>query len=278
MANTMNTMQQHNKPNGFIFYRGPSLIDGKDIIGICIVSSGNAKTGNMVQTYIIPAGMSPLDASKTGSDRSVCGDCKHRGTPTNDPSKKQAVNRSCYVNLGQGPTIVYKALQRGIYAEATDTQGDNHRIMLGTISGRGLRLGTWGDPAAIPKAVWEAMVHASAYHTGYTHNLKRQPSMADLCMVSVDSQQQGAANKGQQRRTFRVIPYDQWLTKGTKAIMKHEVLCPASTEAKRPEVSCSSCKLCYGTDSSRGGSKVKSVAIVAHGTGKTHLNMHQKGA
>jgi hypothetical protein len=62
--------------------------------------------------------MNPLDASKTGADFSICGNCAMRGEVTTDPNRKQAENRRCYVNLGQGVLIVYKSFLRGVYAMA----------------------------------------------------------------------------------------------------------------------------------------------------------------
>jgi hypothetical protein len=41
-----------------------------------------------------------------------------RGEVTTDPTRKQAKNRRCYVNLGQGVLIVYKSFLRGVYAMA----------------------------------------------------------------------------------------------------------------------------------------------------------------
>ena len=128
-----------------IIYKGQSLLDGKPVVAIATYSDRNTKTGKVLQTYIIRSDISPLDASKTGADFSICGDCKFRGVPTSDPKRKQAVKRDCYVNLGQGPTIVYKSFLRGTYPMA-DTRAD--RIALG--AGRVVRLGTYGDPAAIP--------------------------------------------------------------------------------------------------------------------------------
>jgi hypothetical protein len=242
--------------SGIIFYNGPSLIDGSPIVGIAIDSSKNRKTGGLIQCYIIRSNIAPLDASKTGADVSICGSCKHRGMPTNNPMKKQAEGRGCYVNLGQGPTIVYKGLKRGIYPQATPEQAQAFT------AGQGVRLGAYGDPAAIPKAVWDRMILAKAsFWTGYTHNLKVQPSMSDLCMVSADNQQQSASAKSHGRRSFRVIPLAQWKAKGKAAVSSHEILCPASAEAGS-RVTCDSCKLCNGTKS-----KGKSIAIVAHGSG-----------
>lgn len=42
-----------------ILYRGPSLLDGQPIVAIAIVKSDNAKTGNMVQTYILREDIDP---------------------------------------------------------------------------------------------------------------------------------------------------------------------------------------------------------------------------
>jgi hypothetical protein len=87
--------------NGII-YQGPSLLDGAPIVVIANYSKSNRKTGGVVQTYILRADMNPLEASKTGADFSICGDCKHKGTPTTDKTRKTAAKRTCYVILGQG--------------------------------------------------------------------------------------------------------------------------------------------------------------------------------
>jgi hypothetical protein len=92
-----------------IIYKGPSLLDGKPIVVIATYSKRNIKTGEVVQTYILVDGINPLEASKTGADFSICGDCAMRGEVTTDPNRKQAKNRRCYVNLGQGVLIVYKS-------------------------------------------------------------------------------------------------------------------------------------------------------------------------
>jgi hypothetical protein len=90
-----------------IIYKGPSLLDGKPIVVIATYSKRNIKTGVVVQTYILVDGINPLEASKTGADFSICGTCAMRGEVTTDPNRKQAKNRRCYVNLGQGVLIVF---------------------------------------------------------------------------------------------------------------------------------------------------------------------------
>jgi len=80
-----------------IIYNGPSLLDGKPIVVIATYSNRNTKTGHVVQTYILRSDIHPLEASKTGEDYSICGECPMRGELTRDPSRKQAKGRKCYV-------------------------------------------------------------------------------------------------------------------------------------------------------------------------------------
>jgi hypothetical protein len=233
-----------------IIYQGPSLIDGAPIVAIAIAKSGNVKTGNMVQTYIIRADMSPLEASKTGADYSICGGCKHRGTPTSLKERKQALKRSCYVNLGQGPTIVYKALMRGIYPNVT-----GHKAIAAIGKGRMVRLGTYGDPAAVPAYIWESLLSEASGHTAYTHQSDVESAQArpDFMMISADTKEQALDAWEQGKRTFRVINSTYEVVTGK------EILCPASKEAGF-KTTCNSCGLCGGASV-----KAKSIAIVDHG-------------
>jgi hypothetical protein len=222
-----------------VFYRGPSLIDGAPIVGVAIYSDRNGKTGRVLQTYIIRADMNPLEASKTGADVSICGTCPLRGTPTGDPARKQAAGRRCYVNLGQGPLSVFRALERGRYPDVDPAA-------IG--AGRMVRVGTYGDPAAIPSEVWDAMLSQATTWTAYTH---QKPWRPDIAMQSADDYHEAALHWHAGRRTFRVIANLDHIDHN------HEILCPASKEAGR-RVKCAACKLCKG--SARG----KSIAIVEH--------------
>ena len=60
---------------GYIAYEGPSIIDGKPIVVIVnkIDGSKNAKTGAIVQSFIIRSHVNPVNALQTGADVSVCG-------------------------------------------------------------------------------------------------------------------------------------------------------------------------------------------------------------
>ena len=249
------------KPVSSIIYSGPSLIDGSPIVCIAIITSNNVKTGNMLQTYIIRSDMSPMEASKIGADYAICGNCIHRGTPTDNPDKKQALNRSCYVTLYQGPTVVYKGFKRGLYPNASPEQiRDIGRD-------QAVRMGSYGDPAAVPKQVWDNLLIESAGHTGYSHQSKLPGVVVDYSrvMVSVESKASAMGYHLNGKRTFRVIPVATWQDKGKAALLKSEVLCPASNEAGN-KVTCIDCGLCKGSSS-----KGKSIAIVSHGTGRNML-------
>ena len=226
-----------------VFYRGPSLIDGAPIVGVAIYSGRNRKTGRVLQTYIIRADINPLEASKTGADVSICGACPLRGTPTTDPARKQAAGRRCYVNLGQGPLAVFRALERGRYPDAQDPAS---RAALGR--GRVVRLGTYGDGRAIPDHVWDELLSECETWTAYTH---QKPWRPDIAMQSADSYTEARMHWRAGRRTFRVIADLGDL------VPEKEALCPASKEAGR-RVQCTACKLC------RGGTLAKSIAIVEH--------------
>ena len=69
-------------PNTVQLWSGLSLLDKAPTILLLSglrVPSKNVKTGNMLQTYILRADISPLEAIQTGADASICGDCGHRG-------------------------------------------------------------------------------------------------------------------------------------------------------------------------------------------------------
>jgi hypothetical protein len=233
--------------NGYILYDGKSLIDGKPIVAIATIDSSNKKTGAMVQTWILRSDIDPVTASRTGQDYSICGNCPHKGKPSNKDSG-QAINRTCYVNLIFAPNNIYKSYKRGIYKDAT-THKDIRAIGLL----RGVRLGSYGDPLAVPKYIWDSLTCSSEYVTAYTHQSNTMPQ---YIMTSADNLQQAESAWSRNERTFRVISSIDKLVKGK------EILCPASKEAGE-RVQCAQCKLCGGNSVN-----AKSVAIVAHGTSK----------
>lgn len=244
---------------GFIIYQGASMLDGAPIVAVLIQGSKNTKTGGMLQTHIIRQDISPTEASRTGQDSSICGNCPHRGQSTDEPGRKLAKGRSCYVNLAQGPTQVFKAYRAGKYPDA---QSLDEIESLG--ANQSVRIGSYGDPSAVPAQVWQALTRRAVMWTGYSHQHgTNKPEDYTLSMFSADNPEQARAAHARGYRTFRVIPVSQWQQQGQDALIKgREILCPASKEAGA-RVQCQDCGLCNGSTGNG-----KSIAIVAHGIGK----------
>lgn len=282
------------RPAGYVLFEGPSAIDGAPVVVIAIVKSTNVKTGNMIQTYILRADMSPLEAAGQGLDYSICGDCPHRGIPgsivralrarikaelaalrgrikaapkTDRPGLRAElaalradrmaelsalVGRSCYVNLGQGPLAVWKAYKAGNYPKMSPA----NRNWFAIVSGRMVRAGTYGDPAAVPHAFyfWRKVFDGAQGWTGYTHQWQRPENsqLAGLFMASADSPAKMEEAQAMGWRTFRVRMESQPLS-------QNETTCPASIEAGKRAL-CADCKLCQGTTKT-----ARSIAIIAHG-------------
>lgn len=230
--------------NGII-YRGPSLYDGAPIVVIATYTTANRKTGGVVQTYILREDIDPRDASKSGADASICGTCPHRGEVTTDPARKIAKGRTCYVNLGQGVLIAWRAFQRGVYPAAARQR---ERAAIG--AGRVVRIGTYGNPSCVPDHVWDDLLTDCKSWTAYNHG---EPWRPDLAMQSADSYEEARAAWQRGQRTFRVLQDLSELDK------ENEILCPASKEAGK-RTTCAKCLLCAGTSTK----SPKSVAIPMH--------------
>jgi hypothetical protein len=240
------------QPKHGIIYDGPSLLDGAPIIVVATYTGSNGKTGRVVQTYIIRKDMNPLKANKSGADFSICGNCPMRGEPTKKRARKQAEKRRCYVVLAQGPLNVYRAFHRGVYSDAC---GHQATAILG--NGRKVRLGTYGDPAAVPSYVWDSLLSGATKHMGYSHQSGTAGAAFNpkYMMVSADNADQAMAAWFVGFRTFRV------LRQGETPIAGQEIDCPSSRG-----VHCADCGLCAGTSI-----VAKSITIPAHGAGLTHF-------
>lgn len=218
------------------------MLDGSPILGIITgvkSDSTNTKTGPMAQLYIIAAEEHPVNALKSGGDAGICGDCKHR--PVN--------LGSCYVVVAQGASAVFRAWQQGNYPTATPEQAND----ILKVKGKSLRLGAYGDPAALPIELLRRLTPGLRY-TGYTHQWKKVDRAYQLfTMASVDTPKEHAEAKAMGWRTFRVRLEDEPLYTGT------EIMCPASEEMGF-RTTCDRCVLCQGT-----ATRARDIAIVVHG-------------
>ena len=234
---------------GYIAYEGPSEIDGRPIVVIVNKLSGsdNAKTGaDLVQTFIIRSDVNPVDALKTGDDVSICGQCVHRpllASKTGDAP--------CYVNVGRSVRSVFEAYKRGRYVKATP--GTLRRIL----AGRKVRLGTYGDPAAAPVAMWQEITADAAGIVGYSHQWQSigfdHAAWAPLVMASADNIDEAAQANLYGMRVFRVsVGVDR---------QAGETTCPASAEGGR-KATCDTCMLCGGTSK-----QARDIVIADHAVG-----------
>jgi hypothetical protein len=244
--------------NSVILYTGPSMLDGSPIVVIATGldkarKSANNKTGAMVQTWILRQDIDPRAAANNGSDSSICGDCQLRGTIENGKNK----NRSCYVTLWQAPRNIYATYLRGKYSDKWDSA---------TFAGLKFRLGSYGDPAAVPLYVWERALALTAGHTGYTHQWRIAPELAAYCMASADSEADRIQARMLGFRTFRV-------RRISDAVLPKEVTCPASKEAGH-KTQCDACLACGGNTA-----KAKAdIVIAVHGSAPLRKNFNKRAA
>jgi hypothetical protein len=225
-----------------IFYRGPSQIDGRAIAGVLTGlrrPTRNPKTGPIVQSWILPALIDPVTAVVSGADVSVCGDCPQR----------PALGGSCYVNVGQAPLNIYRAIERGTIADSSPLE------IAPALAGRTIRVGSYGDPVAIPIGAWRPILDAAKGHVGYTHQWRRcDLAWRDIVMASIDSPEERAEAKRWGWRTFRIRCRADSLFPG-------EVVCPASQEAGHRRT----CETCGACDGAHDSPRASDVAIVEHG-------------
>ena len=234
---------------GFIFFRGPSPIDGAPIVAIATLKSANSKTGDMVQTWILREDMAPLAAIATGEDKSICGTCIHRG--------RKGRKRTCYVDVGKAPAGIWRAYQRGQYL---DLSNDSETVAE-LVRGRIVRMGAYGDPAMVPVRQWRMLLAAAGGRTGYSHQWRKvwAQALRQYAMASVDSVPEQDLARAMGWRTFRV-------RSAFEPLQANEFACPASPEGGQRK-QCITCQACDGADRP---SKA-SAAIIVHGAMARHF-------
>jgi hypothetical protein len=227
-----------------VIYDGPSLLDHRTPIVVLLTGlskkSSNRKTGNMLQTWILLKNQNPLDGIRDGIDAAICGNCAHRGNGLK--------GRTCYVVPFLGPLGAWKG---------TRTPADIDTVA----KGRYVRLGAYGDPAAVPFEIWERLTNNCLGWTGYTHQWRTcDQRLRWLVMASVESIAERDQAKAMGWRTFRVGHGSE----NKEGLM--EMQCPASEEAGK-KLTCNECLYCAGITKFKGD-----VFIRAHGAGKGIFN------
>lgn len=241
------------------------MLDGQPIVVLLTLGSRNEKTGPMVQSFIVRADMSPIAAKDAAADTSVCGDCPRR----------HSLGGDCYVLIHNAPHSAWKAWDRAGRPVGDIT--DSARAIARDAHAHGIRLGAYGDPAAVPWQVWEGLFRAIETiagkrpdHTGYTHQWGRAWTLAghdpqvarlhrawcrDNLMASVDSPTEAVRARALGWRYFLAVPASQ-LGKVPERTIECLSVRDGSVET------CRSCGICDGA--SRGASKA-SVYLAEHG-------------
>lgn len=222
-----------NKPKTRKEVKGIILHETDTNVVIATLKSSNAKTGNMIQIWILVKDVLPTIAIKNGADISICGGCKHR----------HFLGGGCYVNVGQAPNSVYRSYKKGNYIK----KGVD---WLAYFIGKSIRFGAYGDPAFIPLNIIEDICAVARNWTGYTHQWENiEKGYMKFLMSSVDNDVEHKKALDKNYRSFKVVDgsYNVDTTK--------EIVCPSITK----KIKCIDCGLCNGAG------KAKDILILAHG-------------
>ena len=233
-------------PRGLVLYHGPSEIDGEPIVSIATLHSENRKTGPMVQVWFLRADVNPVVAIHTGADRSVCGSCPLRGhlkqelfsghhLGIGEHPRTTCRGRACYVQVDRASKSIWFAWRRGNYPYISPANASY-------VTGRYVRLGAYGDPAAVPLESLLPILNQAAGHTGYTHQWRVAKHLRPWVNASTHTEDESreAISLG-----WRVFQTADKLPAGLK-------WCPAD------RMQCHACRACRGSSG-------RNMAIKPHG-------------
>jgi hypothetical protein len=249
-----------------VIYRGPSMLDGSPIVVLASTGSHNVKTGSMVQTWIMRADLHPSEASARKVDSAICGSCPRR----------HSLGGDCYVQIVHAPRSVWESWDRqGRPGENWADYGAIIPLQADALA-HGLRLGSYGDPMAVPWQTWQDLIDALNPRkiVGYTHQWERwendpwfteEWAIAHVAwfrahvMASADSIQEAATARDLGWRFFLAVPEAELLgdiePNGRKIL--GAIQCPA-TRSENP-LTCDRCGACNGAGTGA------SVFLVEHG-------------
>jgi len=228
-----------NRPNTACIYEGPSMLDGSEVIALAsglTKDSDNVKTAAMLQVDIIPKNVHPSQSQKTGEDYAVCGDCPQR--PIN--------GGGCYVVTAQSQGMKWKSFQRGNVPYITPTRVGE----ICNFNNLPVRLGSFGDPSAIPyQVIKELLTAANTGHTGYTHQWQHpnfDPRIFDYCMASVDH----INTVEKLRKLYPANVRYYRMADNITTVSAEEIICPSDPNKLNIDgtrtVTCNKCRLCNG--------------------------------
>lgn len=232
-----------------IIYHGPSRLDRtREIVGIVTGfsrPSENAKTGDLLQLWILPVDQHPASARAQDDERGTCGDCPLSGC-----------GGGCYVDVGQAPAAVWRAHRAGWYDVWTP---ERHRERLRRSAG--LRVAAYGDAAALPSRTVQTLVQTHRETcpgqgvTGYTHQWRRTDCqwLRSICLASCETWEDCVTAAANGWRVFHAGPKEE----RPAGLLE----CPSESRG----ITCQQCRLCDATRVAR------SIYIEPHGKFKTNM-------
>lgn len=217
-----------------------SRFTGKRIRIALTFKSGNRKTRNVVALWILCC-EDPRDAARLGHTRSICNRCPW-----------QFCNGGgCYVHVWEAPLSIWRARHH-----ARPWNWEQIRMAMARRKVKVLRLGAYGDPAAVPVKVLRRLVTMARGEgfrvLGYTHSPQESPHLRGVCMASCENA--GTAIEWLRKgwRTFRTLT-----AAAPEPWPGSEIVCPSANGAH-----CDTCGLCQGANIG-----APSIVIRPHGAG-----------
>lgn len=241
----------------YTIYVGPSRINGGLIRGVITTHTANTKltdrlNAEVLQLWVLTHETHPIIALREGQDEAVCGSC-----PLRSWRGKEKVPRLCYVN----PNPIGSVWR----SSNANTIVPPHKAVAGSTA-RLLRLGAYGDPAALPfevvnDLVREARAAGVRRFTGYTHQWRNcDQRFRGLLMASCEGTQESRRAQLWGWRTFST-------RRPGELPGPDEIVCPAADEAGN-KTTCEKCGLCDGARA--GGDLRKNIIIAVHGSAIKH--------
>jgi hypothetical protein len=215
--------------NARVLWKGLSQLDNEPIMLLAtgFNYSTNQKTGNMVQTYILRQDVNPSTAQNNGMDLSICGNCPLR------PTSGTRESGVCYVTTAQGG--IDSSWNSWSSGRVRDIQPEEWAQLF---SYRYVRIGSYGDPVAVPVEVWTRIIEHSQGHTGYTHQWRRKVAQ-DYKFLQASCSSMGEVAQAKQLgwNVYVNLPLDVHHPVGFSGIQ-----CPAQTDG----IKCIDCRMCDG--------------------------------
>jgi len=212
-------------------------------VAIATTGSTNAKTGNMIQIWILDRNLHPVESIQTGKDASLqCSGCPF------------ASGKGCYV-APMPLMAIWNKFQRNEYPSLPFNSQEWNSFW----AGKSVRFGAYGNPSLLPLSIVESIATLSKKYTGYFHNWRElspeeAKSYGRFFMASAEPWTVAQA-QALGLRTFSVLPSGSPPPSGS-------IECLADSKG----LTCTECGLCDGTQRSSSRSvPLPSVWIKAHG-------------